>query len=74
MYNKLNIMNMKRVKYIFASLCVVIGFSSCNLNITPDTDIAGPDAGTLFYVEGLVNGIYNNTATIQSYEYLHPCR
>lgn len=61
---------MKRVKYIFASLCVVIGFSSCNLNITPDTDIAGPDAGTLFYVEGLVNGIYNNTATIQSYEYL----
>lgn len=63
-------MNMKRVKYIFASLCVVIGFSSCNLNITPDTDIAGPDAGTLFYVEGLVNGIYNNTATIQSYEYL----
>ena len=63
-------MNMKKMKYIFASLCVVIGLSSCDLNITPDTDIAGPDAGKLSYVEGLVAGLYNNMAAMQSYENL----
>lgn len=70
MYNKLNVVNMKKLKYILASLCVVIGFGSCNLEITPDTDIAGPDAGKLFYVEGLVTGLYNDMATAQSYENL----
>ena len=68
MYNKLQMLNMKKMKDFFASLCVVIGLSSCNLNITPDTDIAGPDAGKLAYVEGLVAGIYNSMATIQAYD------
>ena len=70
MYNKLNVVNMKKLKYILASLCVVIGFGSCELGITPDTDIAGPDAGKLLYVEGLVAGSYNDMASAQTYENL----
>lgn len=63
-------MNMKRVKYIFTSLCVVIGLTSCNLDIKPQTGIDAEETTTLLHVESLVNGVYNNMTTVSGYSYM----
>ena len=61
---------MKKIRYIFASLCVVIGLSSCNLDIKPQTGIDANEATTLLHIESLVNGVYNNMTTVSSYDYM----
>lgn len=61
---------MKKLLYIISALGMGFGLASCDLDITPDTDVAGPDAGKLVYVEGLRNGIYNNLTVVTSYEYM----
>lgn len=63
-------MNMKNLKYIFASLCVVIGFTSCNLDVKPQTGVDTTDVNSLLYVQSLVNGVYNNMTTMSGYEYM----
>ena len=68
--NKLNMMNMKKMKYILASLFVVIGLSSCDLNIKPQTGIDAEETTTLLHIKSLVNGVYNNMTTISSYVYM----
>lgn len=70
MYNKINMMNMKKLKYIFASLCVVIGLTSCNLDIKPQTGIDAEETTTLRHIEALVNGVYNNMTTVTGYDFM----
>lgn len=60
----------KVIIYLIAALGMSFSLSSCDLDITPDTDIAGPDAGKLTYVEGLRNGVYNKFTIISSYVYM----
>ena len=61
---------MKKIVYLIAALGLGCGFVSCDLNLTPDTDVAGSDAAALIYVEGLRNGIYNQLTTVSGYDYM----
>ena len=61
---------MKKISYLITVLGMGLGLASCDLSITPDTDVAGPDAGKLVYVEGLRNGVYNKFTIASSYVFM----
>lgn len=61
---------MKKIVYLITALGLGWGFASCDLDLTPDTDVAGSDAAALIYVEGLRNGIYNQLTTASGYDYM----
>jgi len=61
---------MKKIVYLITALGLGCGFVSCDLDLTPDTDIAGSDAAALIYVEGLRNGVYNDLTTASAYDYM----
>ncbi len=58
---------MKKIIKFMVMLGAVCGFTACDLEITPDTAIAGKDAAHLKYVSALRNGLYNNMLTLCSY-------
>lgn len=60
---------MKKIINFIVMLGAVCGFTACDLEITPDTAIAGKDAAHLKYISALRNGIYNNLTTVTSYSY-----
>lgn len=57
---------MKKLIILIASLSVALGFTACDLDITPDTAITGPDAARLKYVQGMRAGVYNDMTTLTS--------
>ncbi len=61
---------MKKIINFMVMLGAVCGFTACDLEITPDTAIAGKDAAHLKYVSALRNGIYNNLTTVTSFSNL----
>lgn len=61
---------MKKIINLMVMLGAVCGFTACDLEITPDTAIAGKDAAHLKYVSALRNGIYNNMTTVTAYSNL----
>lgn len=61
---------MKKILYLITALGLGCGLVSCDLDLTPDTDVAGPDAAALIYVKGLRNGIYNQLTTVSGYDYM----
>lgn len=61
---------MKKIINLIVMLGAVCGFTACDLEITPDTSIAGKDAAHLKYVSGLRNGIYNSMTGMTSYVYM----
>ncbi len=60
---------MKNTILLLASLCALFGFTACDLDITPDTAITGPDAARLKYVRGMRAGVYNDMTSLASPAY-----
>lgn len=60
---------MKKVIKLIAALSIAFGFTACDLEMTPETSITGPDAAQLKYVQGLRAGVYNDMTTITSPSY-----
>lgn len=60
---------MKKTIILLAALCAAVGFTACDLEITPDTAITGPDAARLKYVRGMRAGVYNDMTSLASPAY-----
>ncbi len=65
-------MHMKKIAILTAvALGSLLVFSSCDLDIDPDTSIKGDDAYTFEYVEGERAGVYSGLKSITSGAYLY---
>ena len=58
---------MKKITYFIASVVALLGLSSCNLDMRPDTGVLGQDVTTIEHIKALRNGLYNNIVSVQSY-------